>query len=313
MKFVNANMKYFEAAVDIAFETYSNECKYVKGIGSCNRNDISVELTELFQKQSGILCLEDEKLVGYLVYSQKWDNNGTLYCIFPFWGYGAVGKSRVKIMSMVFQALAEQLCTVPKVHFEIKVYAHDYEIIQLFSLMQFGIQCEEGLCYDNQDISCKKVADIRELTNDQISKNWNEIWQLLQSLIEHLRNSPIFYPGVEFTENVYQDYLLDDNTRIFVSEIEGSLVGVITANIEGNSFVTCQTDCCNVGDVYVVPNYRGSMVAQNMLKYLFDVLSNEGIRRFWVEHGTANPNARGFWNKFFDTYAYTMIRDIEME
>lgn len=31
----------------------------------------------------------------------------------------------------------------------------------------------------------------------------------------------------------------------------------------------------------------------------------------WVEHGTANPNARGFWNKYFDTYRYELIREIK--
>lgn len=54
------------------------------------------------------------------------------------------------------------------------------------------------------------------------------------------------------------------------------------------------------------------MLAQSMLKYVSDILSQEGIHRLWVEHGTANPNARGFWNKYFTSYSYTMVRDIEM-
>lgn len=37
-------------------------------------------------------------------------------------------------------------------------------------------------------------------------------------------------------------------------------------------------------------------------------LRNQGLNYLWVEHGTANPNARGFWNKYFITYCYTMIR-----
>lgn len=54
------------------------------------------------------------------------------------------------------------------------------------------------------------------------------------------------------------------------------------------------------------------MVAQSMLNYLSNSLSREGVHRLWVEHGTANPNARGFWNKYFIPYTYTMIRDIEI-
>lgn len=255
MKFINANMKYFKEAVDIALETYRNECKCVNGIGNCNRNEIEIELVKLFQNQRGILCIEDENLVGYVVYNQKWNRNGKVQYMLPFWGYGAVGKERVKIMSMLFQRLAERLCTEQKVSFEVKVYAHDYEIIQLFSFLQFGILCEEGIYCVDKDISCQKIADTRELTKKEIIKSWNEIWGLLQSLIEHLRKSPIFYPGTEFTESVYKDYLLDNSTRLFVGKMKDRIVGVITTNKDGNSFVNNQTDCYNVGDVYVVPKY----------------------------------------------------------
>lgn len=68
-----------------------------------------------------------------------------------------------------------------------------------------------------------------------------------------------------------------------------------------------------MGEAYVIPKYRGNMIAQGMLNYVSDILAKEGARRLWVEHGTANPNARGFWNKYFTTYEYTMIRDIEIE
>jgi hypothetical protein len=277
MKFINANMKYFKEAVDIAFETYRNEFKCVNGIGNCNKNEIEIELAKLFQNHRGILCIEGENLLGYVVYNQKWNSNGKMQCMLPFVGYGAVGKDRVKIMSMLFQTLAKQLCTEQKVNFEVKLYAHDYEIIQLFSFLQFGIICEEGICYTDKYILCNKIADTRELTKKEIIKRWNEIWGLLQNLIEHLRKSPVFYPGTEFTESVYKDYLLDNNTRLFIGEIKDRIVGVITANKDGNSFVNNQTDCYNVGDVYVVPKYRGSMVAQSMLKYVSDILRHKNM------------------------------------
>jgi len=32
-----------------------------------------------------------------------------------------------------------------------------------------------------------------------------------------------------------------------------------------------------------------------------------------VTHGTINPNARGFWDKYFSNYAYTMARVIDKD
>ena len=54
------------------------------------------------------------------------------------------------------------------------------------------------------------------------------------------------------------------------------------------------------------------MLAKVMLDYVSDILAKADAHRLWVENGTANPNARGFWNKYFTTYGYTMIRDIEV-
>lgn len=39
---------------------------------------------------------------------------------------------------------------------------------------------------------------------------------------------------------------------------------------------------------------------------------DRGSRALWVEHGTANPNAVGFWNRYFDSYCYSMVRDISV-
>ena len=36
----------------------------------------------------------------------------------------------------------------------------------------------------------------------------------------------------------------------------------------------------------------------------------KGYKCMWVEHGTANPNARGFWNKYFLPYQYELVRTI---
>ena len=36
----------------------------------------------------------------------------------------------------------------------------------------------------------------------------------------------------------------------------------------------------------------------------------KGYKYMWVEHGTATPNARGFWNKYFLPYQYELVRTI---
>lgn len=64
-------------------------------------------------------------------------------------------------------------------------------------------------------------------------------------------------------------------------------------------------------EIYIEPKYRGKKVAQALLYYLDTDLKANNVEYEWVEHGTANPTARGFWNKYFETYEYEFIRSIE--
>lgn len=74
------------------------------------------------------------------------------------------------------------------------------------------------------------------------------MWDLVYQLTEHLRKSPIFYPGEEFTEEVYKDYLLDKDTRFFIYEIKDEIIGIIDASKNGNSFITDHDNYYNVSD-----------------------------------------------------------------
>ena len=245
----------------------------------------------------------------------------------PFWGYGAAGTNRAKVLSYLFQSLADQLSTKEKVHFEVKIYAHDEETIRLFSFLQFGILCEEG-CLNYplgklvsgeaqvsaviwQDGKLQSQYKVREITAEEKMNRWPEIWSILQQLILHLQKSPVFYKGEEFTEEVYQSYLMEENTKVLIAENNGRIIGILCAGKDGNSFLNNGKNWYNIGDLYVDSNYRGSGLAQLLLSEMIRSLKESGFEKFWVEHGTANPNARGFWNKYFDSYLYTMTRVIE--
>lgn len=52
------------------------------------------------------------------------------------------------------------------------------------------------------------------------------------------------------------------------------------------------------------------ILAEALLRYVEARAKCEGAEYMWVQHGTANPNARGFWNKYFSTYEYELVRTI---
>lgn len=103
----------------------------------------------------------------------------------------------------------------------------------------------------------------------------------------------------------------DIETHVYIAEKDNRIIGLMDAIREENSFITNDESCFNVSDIFVIEEYRGNWIAKELLSYVNDTLRDKGIRQLWVEHGTANPNARGFWNKYFSTFSYTLVRDID--
>ena len=294
--------------IEIAYQSYSKEIDTHPVVLLKPYEDYQIILEQDLKNINGLVCVEDDKCLGCLLYN-KWEENGETYCSIPEWGYGAIEEKREKIISRLFQALADELVGEKTVHFSMNVYAHDIEIQRLFSFLEFGTQAEVGICR-LEGMGSKDDVHIREISKKELASRWDEIWSLLEQLINHLKKSPVFYGGEEFTEEVYCEFFADAGTRVYIAEKDGKMIGLIEANGDTILQVFSDGEAANVGEVFVLPEYRGISVAQELLSYACDDLAKYGYQYAWVEHGTANPNARYFWNKYFATYRYEMIRTI---
>ena len=299
---------YSESITKITYESYKKEIETHAGVFLKTYEGYCDFMKQELSTINGLVCVEDEKCLGYLLYN-KWEENGETYCSIPEWGYGAIEEKREKIISRLFQTLADELVGEKTVHFSMNVYAHDIEIQRLFSFLEFGTQAEVGICR-LEGMGSKDDVHIREISKKELASRWDEIWSLLEQLINHLKNSPVFYGGEEFTEEVYCEFFADAGTRVYIAEKDGKMIGLIEANGDTILQVFSDGEAANVGEVFVLPEYRGISVAQELLSYACDDLAKYGYQYAWVEHGTANPNARYFWNKYFTTYRYEMIRTV---
>lgn len=309
MEIINDIRKYFNEIVDLAYKKYTEETENHDWLEKRTKQSFELFFKEKSEEMQGIVGVDAGDFCGFLLYTLK---DGTeIYCDIPVWGYGADGKDSMKIMSCLFQHLAEKIVLDKKVHFSVRLYAHDDEIQKLFSFMQFGIQSEKGIRRIGE-VEHTSEYKIRELSIEEVEQNWEEIWGLLLHLIEHLRKSPVFYPGDEFTEEIYKDFFTDLETRAFVAVDKDEIIGLIETNSEDIWYLSSNIHILNVGEIYVKPEYRGKKIAQALLHYLDVELKANDVDYEWVEHGTANPTARGFWNKYFETFEYEFIREIEI-
>ncbi|WP_310601990.1 GNAT family N-acetyltransferase [Anaerosporobacter sp.] len=309
MKIEKIEDRHIDAIVNIAFEEYKKERMKSSVIAGIPSDIIKDDILQKNSDAEGYVAIEDGNVIGYLFYggySEEINN----YFYVPIGGLGAVGDNRGKIISMLFETFAKEKCTQGKNHFDIKLYAHDDEIIRILSFLQFGIESEQGIYAIENKIDTTDGIIYKELSKEELHQKWSEVWRLVDQIVKHLQDSPIFYPGEEFTEEVYKEFFEDENTRVFAAIKNELLIGIIETNPDRNDFITNWQDCFNIGEIFVEPEYRHLGVAQELFRFAASKVREGGIEKLWVEHGTANPAARGFWNKYFESYCYAMTRDI---
>lgn len=315
MEFKSLEEAYRMQAIELAMQNYERESCYVRSLESmgCSK-EIAETLEKLFKKNQGVLLVDQGKLIGYLAFwSPK--SMGDEKCkriSSPICGYGVNHPDRGKIISLLFQEAAKRLWKENVRQYEIKVYAHDTEVISSYVLNQFGILCTDTIRQIEWPIKVCQGSPVKyvELDKQTINKQEKEILDLYHKLIKHLRQSPTFYPGLEFTDEVYLNYIRSVSTRVFVAKDKERLVGMMDASENGNSFITRKSDIMNVGDIYLEPSYRGKGIAQGLLQFASQILKEDGLKQLWVEHGTTNPAARGFWERYFEHFTYTLTREI---
>lgn len=243
---------------------------------------------------------------GFLLY-EAWHDTIDHVSV-PVWGCAAEsGRTAVQL----FQKLADETVGQCPCEFSVNLYSRDLACLQAFWRMQFGMMSEKCLKALGTPAEDEKGAwELRVLDKSELRARWSEVWDATSRIVAHLRESPVFYPGEEFTEDVYRAFYLAEDTELIAAFDRGRLVGIIEWNREAEELIPSEGLSVNVGEAYVFPTYRGTGLAQQLLRSAERAAWNVGARWMWVQHGTANPNACGFWNKTMEPYQVELVRTI---
>lgn len=311
------DINYIDAAIKLAVDNYLSEQQNVSSLfNNKYETEFNKSINELFSNGLGVMAFENNELLGYMAFrlSGYEDYKGYKKVYSPIYGYGIKkGIDRGKIASLLFQHASENLLKLKVKNFEVKIYTHDIEVLSSFVLNQFGILCTDAI--KNIDTTfCDIIINnliYCELTKHDMLLHKESLLKLWRDLTNHLQASPTYYYGEEFTDDAYLEYINDINTRLFVAMDEGEIIGILDASCDGNCFANSDKYTINVGDLYLKNAYRGKNIAQELLQYVSNVLKKENYKRLWVEHGTTNPNAQRFWDRYFSRFTYTLTRNID--
>lgn len=312
MEFIELDHYYLQQATELSYKNYRKAYEYNPNLPLEGRKDFIYEhLAALFQGKHGIVMVQGGELLGFLAFYEPWNKKqGGMLAKSALYGYGIrEDQQRDQVCSLLFQHAAKHMVEQGVDEFEISVFSTDSDMIHVLQLNNFGILCTE--CIMSLDV----IIDVSErrkyrfgcadVSNRMVQL---ELLDLYHQLVHHLQCSPTFYPGYEFTDELYLEYIQDPNTKVFTARTEGRLVGMIDASVDEHHLIGTK-DIIFTGDVFFLPEERGFGGAQGLLDYVRQYYLGQ-CKAFAVEHGTTNPNAIRFWDRYYNRYAYTLNRKL---
>lgn len=307
------DIRHVDKVIEMALENYFLERASANGLSEgVNKDFFKMELERLMSKGTGRIAFENDTPVGFLAFGEIFEvRSGIKETTSPLWGYGIRHDKRGEIIGRLFQEVATELCRNFAQSLRVLVYAHDAEVVWTYLMSSFAMDMTGVVRDTSSPIEAASPDNylFKEISKYELLDLKHEVIELYRSLINHLRVSPVFYPCYEYlpVENRFEDFL-DDKMRVFALFDGNRLVGMVDSEPVDYGFAEDDTEACNLGDIFIEPEYRELGLAATLLKFANDELKKDRIKRLFVVHGTVNPTARGFWDKYFTNYSYMMTR-----
>lgn len=312
MNFDTLDLKYVEAAALLAQSEYEKAMHAYPALYKTDYTpDFKHLLTHLFNTGSGLVALEDESLAGYLAYYGPIDDMfGYVKGAFsPIHGNAFAGSDRIKTASLLFEKTSQKLLDQSILQYGLSLYTNDQEILQTFSLNGFGYRCADGILDLRTSLDIQENKDV---TYEEIQAcDTAKVLPLKNALAKHMGSTPTYFPILEETELEFEEKCSESTSRFFTATYASQLVGYVEVTGEGETFLTEAEDYRHLCGAYLLPEYRGQNILQSLLKHVAQTLVSEGIEKLGVDCETLNPSAFGFWSKYFEIYAYSVVRRLD--
>ena len=306
---VDFGAAHVEQARLIAKKNYKEERVHVPTLPSI---DEMPDLAMFADNGLGVAAFEDGEMVGFLCCFAPFENafrttnaNGVFS---PMGANGAIEENRADIYTKMYQAAGKKWAAAGAASHAICLYAHDKEVQEQFFRYGFGIRCIDAVrAMADIHVFPRKGFSYREL----LPKEFQLVFPLNKQLVEHMKNGPTFmsYPHIDDEELIKM--ILQPGVRYFATFVEEQMISYIKIAADGENFACDAPDMMNICGAYCLPEHRGTGLFQSLLNFTIQKLKAEGYKRLGVDFESFNPNAYGFWLKYFDAYTHSVVRRID--
>jgi GNAT superfamily N-acetyltransferase len=309
LRIVDFTSEHVTVASALALAGYEEERRHVAALPPVHDR---LDLRFFADNGLGVAAFEGDRMIGFLCCVSPFNNafhSTHVKGVFsPMGASAAVRENRAGIYTALYQAAGEKWVQAGAVSHAVCLYAHDADAQRQLFRYGFGMRCVDAI-RPMEPIDCPPCADydFYELKPSDFGSVY-PLWLLHD---EHLRRSPTFMNRDSPTTECFLQDCIDEPARYFVARHAATVCAFLKLSKSGETFITARADSRHITGACCLPEHRGKGVYQNLLNFAIKTMNTEGFTRLGVDFESINPNAWGFWLKYFSAYTHSVVRRVD--
>lgn len=191
----------------------------------------------------------------------------------------------------------------------ITTFPHNQELNASLVQNGFGVRCADAVVLI--DDLPTNMPDTHLTIEEVPVEDAVSLREVKHVLATHLANSPVYQEMFDFSPEFIAWKSEQRQSVHFAARDGEKVVGFIEATFEGENYLTCHPQMRNICGAVVLPEYRNRGVMLTLLGALANHYRSEGITVLGVDYETQNPEARGFWERYFTPYTWSWERHFD--
>jgi GNAT superfamily N-acetyltransferase len=303
--------KHLEPAVELFIENYTYEQEHSPLLPSRVIDEPAWIQGVLQSKLAnpGVVVVEQNRILAYMVTGDRFLWKGQQAAIVLEYCHSAIVTKKRELYQRMYMYLAQEWAN-QHIHLHLmRHFAHDTILQETLYHLGFGAILAERLrdCSavdKRQDLAIRVEQDVSKLITIQTEHNQyypkapifilkpTEKQEVLAELEAHAEQGDVFFA-----------YYEQDEPCAYM------IVGTSTIGEEG--FLLEQTNTAQIKSAFARPEIRGKGIGTALLQRAIEWSQQQGYKRVFVEHETANVYGGNFWCNYFNPYIYTSMRYID--
>jgi GNAT superfamily N-acetyltransferase len=264
----------------------------------------------LLAEMSGVVALEDDRLVGYLTSwfpIERFRDTDRTGAYVPEWAHGTIGARRGEIANALYRTASAAWAAAGCELHAITLLAGDAEALDTWFWSGFGMGTIDAVRPVRPlEVSAARSYRVRMATDDDRDA-------LAGLDVEHTRHytqPPVFMiPPEAYDADRWRMFMRQPRNSAWVAEDPDGAFGFIRFDREFDGAKVVETDDgVFITGAYVRASHRGRGAATAILDAALHHYAAEGLSSCAVDFEAFNPEAAAFWMRHFTPVCSSLIR-----